>query len=99
MPLRGLPVPHSAPCGRSLGSRGRVGQVATDVPDHEGAALFVVAVVEEAVDAGRAAGSGTGSQADVRAQPELLALPVDVVVAAARAAPFGRVGDPVQAEL
>src|SRR6476469_9996781 len=73
--------------------------MAAHVADHERAALFVVAVVEEAVDARRAAGSRAGSETDVRAQAELAPVPGHLVVAAAGAAPVGRVGNPVEAQL
>src|SRR5690242_21454222 len=84
--------------GSSLGLGGRIRKMSAYVAHHERAALLVVAVVEEAVDASSAAGARPRSQADVRAQSELLPLPGHLVVAAAGSAPLGRVRDPVEAE-
>src|SRR5438067_12438153 len=72
----------------------------SDVADDEPPAVVAVAVAveEEAVDARGAAGARAGAEAHVRAEAELAAVPGHVVVAPARAAPLGRVRDPVEAQ-
>src|SRR3954453_14277170 len=95
--LRARPV-RTRPRRGGHVSGGRVGQVAADVADHERACLLLIPVVEEAIDAGGAAGAGAGPEPDGGAQAELPSLPADLVVAAAGAAPVGRVGDPVETE-